>query len=226
MARQQETFLIIDTETGGSLDKPIIYDFGYVIINRKGERLTQFQSCVEEVITDPALMMNAFYAKKIFTHYLPAIANQEILISDWEDILESMSLDIEHFNVKTICAYNAKFDFRAINNTNKHLGLGKFFDKPIRTLCLWETACGLIMSNKNYRETARNLGWTTDKGNIKTSAEMAFRYIQNDFDFIESHTALEDAQIESIILEYCLNKKKRLPFNFTGKTWQSVQEKY
>ena len=80
------------------------------------------------------------------------------------------------------------------------------------------------MNNRNYRETARNLGWVTEKGNIITNAECAFRYIQNDFEFVESHTALEDAQIESILLEYCLNKKKRLPFNFSGRTWQLVNK--
>lgn len=225
MARNQETYLIIDTETGGDLANPCIYDFGYVVINRKGERLTEYHSCVEEVLTNPALMMNAFYAKKIFSYYLPRLASGEMQIDSWSNILEQLKSDIEKYNVKTLCAYNAKFDFRAIKTTNNLLGLGSFFNKPMRTLCLWEAACGLIMSNKNYRETARNLGWVTAKGNIRTSAEMAYRYIANDFNFIESHTALEDARIESIILEKCFSKKKKLPFNFSGKTWQSVQEK-
>lgn len=223
--RKQETYLIIDTETGGDLAKPCIYDFGYVVINRKGERLTEYHSCVKEVITNPALMMNAFYAKKIFSYYLPRLANAEMQIDSWSNIRNQLSDDIAKYNVKTICAYNAKFDFRAITTTNNLLGFPKFFDKPMKTLCLWEAACGLLMSNRNYRETAIALGWVTAKGNIRTSAEMAYRYIANDHEFIESHTALEDARIESIILEACFKKKKKLPFNFTGKTWQSVQEK-
>jgi hypothetical protein len=224
MARKQETYLIIDTETGGDLANPYIYDFGYVIINRKGERLTEFHSCVEEVITNPDLMMKAFYAKKIFSVYLPNIANGNMGIDSWSNILEQLQSDIEKYNVKTICAYNAKFDFRAIKTTNKLLGFDSFFNKPMRVLCLWECACELIMSNRNYKQTAIALGWVTDKGNIRTSAEMAYRYIQNDFDFIESHTALDDARIESIILEYCFNTKKKLPFNFSGYTWQGVNK--
>jgi len=224
MARNQETYLIIDTETGGDLARPCIYDFGYVIINRKGERLQEFHSCVKEVITNPALMMNAFYAKKIFSYYLPRLSNGEMQINSWESIREQLRTDIKNFNVKTICAYNAKFDFRAIKTTNKLLGFGQFFNAPIKTLCLWEAACELIMSNRNYKQTAINLGWVTAKGNIRTSAEMAYRYIANDFDFIESHTALEDARIESIILEACFKKKKKLPFNFSGYTWQGVNK--
>jgi hypothetical protein len=222
MARKQETYLILDTETGGDFDAPVVYDLGYVIINRKGERLTEFQSCVKEIITNPNIMMRAFYAKKIFSHYLPNLSKGTMSISDWSDILWCLKTDIKQYNVKTICAYNAKFDFRAIKTTNELLNVGQFFDKPIRTLCLWESACTMLMNNRNYRETALALGWITPKGNIRTSAEMIFRYLQNDFTFSESHTALADAQIESIILEECFKTKKALPFNFSGKTWQEV----
>ena len=54
---------------------------------------------------------------------------------------------------------------------------------------------------------------------------MAFRYVQHDFDFVESHTALEDARIESILLADMFKKKKKLPFNFSGRTWQLVNQK-
>ena len=225
MGRKKESYLILDTETGGDFGKPLIYDFGYVIMNRDGERLTEYQSCVNEIITKPDLMMSAFYAKKIFSFYIPRFADGTLNLDFWVHILNRLEDDIVKYNVNTICAYNAKFDFRALKTTNELLGFGDFFDKPIRVLCLWESACELIMNNRNYKKVARDLGWVTDKGNIRTSAEMAFRYVQHDFDFVESHTALEDARIESILLADMFKKKKKLPFNFSGRTWQLVNQK-
>ena len=46
---------------------------------------------------------------------------------------------------------------------------------------------------------------------FKTSAEIAYRYLQKELDFIEAHTALNDAEIESIILAKALKKGKVTP---------------
>ena len=225
MARPIETYLILDTETGGSLANPIVYDFGYIIINRKGEELARFSSAVKEIITDPKLMMNAFYAKKIFSFYIPKIAKGDLELNSWSDIVAQLLADVEKYNVKTICAYNAKFDCRAIKETNSFLGFPPVFKSPIRILCLWEAACETLMNNRNFKKVARDLGWVTAKGNIRTSAEMAYRYVSKDYDFIESHTAIEDAEIETVLLETMLNKKVKLPYNFSGRTWQLVNKK-
>jgi hypothetical protein len=41
-------------------------------------------------------------------------------------------------------------------------------------------------------------------------AENVYRFIINNTDFIESHTALEDAEIETVILAYCYKQKKKM----------------
>lgn len=225
MPRPQETFLVLDTETGGDFTSPIVYDFGYTIVNKKGDILSRFTAVVQETITDADLMMNAFYAKKIFFHYIPKIAEGELVLKSWEEIRDHMMADVDAFNVKTICAYNAKFDCRAIKATNERYNIAQWFSKPTKILCLWEASCELLLNNRNYKNLAREMGWVSPKGNIKTSAEMAYRFVSGQHDFIESHTAIEDADIEAEILVKILAKKKKLPYNFSGRTWQLVNKK-
>jgi hypothetical protein len=46
---------------------------------------------------------------------------------------------------------------------------------------------------------------------FKTSAEIAYRYLAKEINFIEAHTALNDAEIESFILLKALKKGKVEP---------------
>ena len=45
----------------------------------------------------------------------------------------------------------------------------------------------------------------------KTSAEIVYRWISDDVDFVEDHTALSDCLIEVEIYVKCKRKKKRIP---------------
>jgi hypothetical protein len=45
---------------------------------------------------------------------------------------------------------------------------------------------------------------------LSASAENLYRFIIKDPNFIESHTGLEDVQIERQILWYCLRQKKKM----------------
>jgi hypothetical protein len=44
----------------------------------------------------------------------------------------------------------------------------------------------------------------------RLTAEIIYRYITNDLDFIESHTGLEDVDIERQILAYCFSKHQAM----------------
>jgi hypothetical protein len=44
----------------------------------------------------------------------------------------------------------------------------------------------------------------------QVKAEVLYKYITGDNDFIESHTALEDVLIEKEILAYCFNKHQKM----------------
>jgi len=220
--RKQISIMTIDTETatltGG------VYDLAFVIHNKKGEIVERFNAVVRETATDAEKMMGAFYAKKMFTHYLSALADQTTPLLHWSAIVTAIQEAIARHNVSVVAAYNLKFDARVIRATHRHLGFkGAIVPAGVAQLDIWEYACRARLVLKKYRTLATSLGWVSDAGNIKTTAECAYRFTSGDHKFIEHHTALHDAEIESQILAACYASKGPVPYNIiTGSPWRLV----
>ena len=79
------------------------------------------------------------------------------------------------------------------------------------------------LSQARYKEIARELGWVSAAGNIRTGAEYAYRFCSGDFGFIEDHTALSDAVIETEIMAACYACKKSVPYGImNAQPWRIV----
>lgn len=61
----------------------------------------------------------------------------------------------------------------------------------------------------------------TESGNYSTTAETLYRYITNNTEFEEEHTALADSEIEWEILKYCLQKGADITQEY--KTYSSIK---
>ena len=223
--KNQEIILVLDTETCDLTGS--VYDVGYTITNKKGDILTTYNALVREIFTDAKKMMGAFYAKKMFSHYAPMLDDQLVKMADWSEIVERIRSDIAEFNVTTVAAYNAGFDFRVMAATHKMLGNSdNVLLEKIKVLDIWQFACETKLSQKSYKKLAISRGWVSPAGNIKTGAEFCYRYTSNDHDFIEDHTALSDAVIETQILAACFAQKKRVPYGIiNGAPWRLVNAK-
>lgn len=91
---------------------------------------------------------------------------------------------------------------------------------------LWGVACNTLINNERYKKYCiKNQLFTNSVEYFKTSAEVAFQYLTKDYDFIESHTALDDSIIESQILAKALKRGKveptiqSFPFRTLGTTY-------
>ena len=74
---------------------------------------------------------------------------------------------------------------------------------------VWGLACDRLLNKKGYKEMCFEGSMLTNSGDyFKTSAETAYRYLREQYDFEEAHTALADAEIESFILSKILVKGK------------------
>lgn len=72
---------------------------------------------------------------------------------------------------------------------------------------IWGLACEYLLNTDEYRNTCIANNWITASGKYyQTSAEKAFAYLMNDWEFLESHTAIEDAEIESAIFGKIVEK--------------------
>ena len=96
---------------------------------------------------------------------------------------------------------------------------------------LWGLACQRLINNKRYKDYCLKNGLLTQSGlYFKSSAETSFQYLAREYNFIESHTALDDALIETKILAKALQKGKvfpmigAFPFKELGYTYDYVRE--
>jgi len=186
----------------------------------------EYNSLVQEVFTNADKMMGAFYAKKLFTHYSHMLQDGAIRMAAWETVAATVRQMAADHDVKTVAAYNLGFDQRVLRNMGQDFGTAPLFADDMRTLDLWQFACEVRLNNNAYRKIATAQGWVSPKGNIKTGAEFAHRFLSGDFGFIEDHTALSDAQIEAAIMAECFKSKKRIPYNvINAMPWRMVQRK-
>lgn len=91
---------------------------------------------------------------------------------------------------------------------------------------LWGLATTHLLNNVTYKNNCLKHGMLTNSGvYFKTSAETSYRYLCDKYDFMESHTALDDAEIESYILHKIAQKHavsngiKYFPFRELGYTY-------
>ena len=217
----KKNIMVLDTETADLTGN--VYDVGYVITNKRGEVLTTYNALVDEVITDPKKMMGAFFARKLFSHYLPMIDAHTVRLTPWMRIVERMRQDMASYNVNVLAAYNLGFDARVMRQTHDLFGDGEPICSDLEMLDIWQFACETKLSQRAYKKLARQMGWVSPVGNIRTGAEYANRFCSGDWGFKEAHTALDDALIETQILAKCYACKQRVPYGIiNAHPWRIV----
>ena len=162
MGRKENRYMVFDCETatlpfaneiaGGDSEKkkkiaiarPLIYDLGWTITNRKGEIIESKQYLVAETFSVPSVFNTAYYAEKR-PIYLEKLTQGETVIKPWNDIMKIFVEDLH--KVDSVGAYNSMFDFKkAIPFTE--LYIKKLYSEDYYT---WEnlqkTLCEKIMND-------------------------------------------------------------------------------
>lgn len=85
----------------------------------------------------------------------------------------------------------------------------RFRGKEYKLFDVWGLACQHILNDDKYRAFCKENDLYTESGKYyKTSAETAFQFCAERADFEEEHTALADAEIESLIFAEAIKKNK------------------
>lgn len=233
---KQKRFITLDVESTGLGGKAYVFDIAYTIATRN-KVLLERQFLVREILTNSRIMLSAYESndwrdmmgKKIFVDYIPMLSNSETRLYGWQDIVETMRDDMLEYGVDVFAAYNLRFDMGALSNTHRYIGhKEKILPYRPDLLCLWEfaasTLCNTPMYHRIAREMGKETGWITPANNVRTNAEKVYAFISQNLNFVESHTALSDAQIETEILQRLLARKKRIPYNVLDHMpWKKAQ---
>lgn len=210
-----ETCNSFETEKGVDLTQSLVYDIGWVVCDKKGNIYKTRSFVVAETFCGMSdIMKSAYYAEKIPT-YWEDIKNGSRIISSFWNIRKTLLEDMKEYRINTVFAHNAGFDHRALNNTFRYLTCSKFrWFFPWNTE-IWDTlkmARQTIGKQKSYISFCERNGYMTKHKTPRPrlTAEILYRYLSNNKDFIESHTGLEDVLIETKIMAHCLRQHKKM----------------
>lgn len=190
--------VIFDTETT-SLDKPFCYDIGYIIVNAETwETLCKRSFVVEQVWHNLPLFQSAYYAEKR-PIYVSAMRARKMTMDKFGYICRQMLRDFRNFSVEYAFAYNSAFDEKVFNfNCDWYKCINPFDTVPVRDI---RGFVHNFIVDSMYKKFCDKYGYYTESGNYSTTAETVFRFLTNNPDFDEAHTALDDAEIEAKILK-------------------------
>lgn len=187
----KKNFAVIDTETlGGATEKRVnTYDFSAVAYDHSGNWLDSLQI----VILEHLILEGAYYGKykKEFYKNLLRLSSTTICYTE-EEALEVIEDWLDANEITTVCAHNSAFDFEKT-----------FFSSiahDYEIIDTWLAFAQTIGQTKRYNNFCVENGYVTKSRNIQMSAEICYRYISGNNDFVEEHTAFSDASIEAEIL--------------------------
>ena len=232
-------YMIIDTETcdkhARKTSKPepwnaLVYDLGFVVVDSKTfEVVDKGSYIVAETFNNPVLMNSAYYADKLPQY------NAGIRLDDggeWQmvcalDLWRTVKDTIKRYGIRKVWAYNCDFDNKALNSTIRTYSNGfvpYFMPYKVKFCDIWDYA-SCITATKGYIKFCGEHGFFTASGNPKTSAETVYAYLTSSPDYIERHTAYEDALIESYILQ-CAKAKHTKKRSTVGRGWVDCANLY
>lgn len=213
--------IVLDCETAPcdkTLDKVtpynmLVYDLGWVVTDKKGN-VYKTRSYVNADIFcgEKELMQSAYYAEKI-PQYWEDIKSGKRVLTSFRNMKRTLLEDIKKYNVKQVFAHNMRFDYGALNNTERWLTKSKyryFIPYGVDICDTLKLSRQLIATMPTYKQFCIDNGYMTKNNRPRLTAEIIYRFISGEEDFTEEHKGLDDCLIEKEILAYCYAKHKKM----------------
>lgn len=224
----KDYYLVLDVETANSTNDPLVYDLGFAVCDRKGNIYEAESYVVSDIFyKETELMQTAYYHEKLPKYY-EGIKEKAFKVINFYTAKKRIADLIEKYNIKAVCAYNASFDTKALNTTQRYLTNSKyryFLPYGTEVYCIWHMACQVICTQKRYIKFCLDNGFVSESGNIKTNAETVFAYMTKNEKYEECHTGLQDVLIETQIMAKCFAQHKKMNKKINRLCWRIPQSK-
>lgn len=198
-------FIVLDTETTNSLDDPLTYDIGFAVIDEKGKVYESYSFVIAEIFLDKELMKSAYFADKI-PQYWQDIKDGKRKLAKLLTVKKILAKVMKDNHINIIIAHNARFDYRSLATTQRFLTSSKyryFLPYGTEVYCTLKMARQALKNNIEYDNFCYNNGYLTKRGRKRYTAEILYRFLTGQNDFVERHTGLEDVLIEKEIFSFC-----------------------
>ena len=193
-------YCTLDTETFGGAAKPKgIYHLGGFVHDRMGNVVAGFNYLIAEHYDE---IQKDDYAKRNFKRYAEMVKTGIVTVIPTEQMAVSMVNALcTFYNVRYMMAFNTGFDY--CKTMCRELLDGREY------IDIYLMAVQTLAFRKKYSTFCHEHNFSSgSKKSVSTSAEAFYAYLTGEGDYIEEHTALEDAKIEIAIFVACINAHK------------------
>ena len=201
--------LMLDSETTNDIECPLCYDLGFSVVDLdEGEVIERHSYVVADVFCDKELMSSAYFIDKV-PQYWADIKNGTRMLRRWATIRAIIKDVMAQYGVDTVVAHNARFDYTSTATTQRYLTSSKwryFFPYGTKFVCTLKMAREIFGKDNEYITFCEEHEFLTTYKKPKLTAEVIYRYLTNNVEFVESHTGLEDVEIETVILLECIKR--------------------
>ena len=205
-------YLFMDSETAetsvvnGQLDvaNGQVYDLGLMVIDENGKIYDQISMVNEDVFFRmPESMQNAYFADKIPQYLVDIRMGKRKIVNSWQ-MYKIFAEMCRKYEVSAVVAHNAFFDVKVLNSTMRYQTKSRvrwFLPWGMEIIDTLKLARNTFATDPKYVEWCKENGYMTNHATPRPrlTAEILYRYITGDNEFVESHTGLEDVQIEADI---------------------------
>lgn len=197
-------YCTLDTETfGGATNPKGVYHLAGIIHDKQGNILASFNYLIEEHYEE---INKDEYAKKNFKKYLDMIIDGIVTgIATEKEAIKAVDNLCNFFKVKYMMAFNSGFDFSKT--------ICRELIKEREFIDIWLMAIQTIAQTKKYTTFCRENNYKTKNGSVSTKAETVYRFLINNTNYVEEHTAFEDSKIEMEIFKACNRTHKKYTKN-------------
>lgn len=217
-----EKFIVLDTETTNSLDDPIVYDFGWAVVDKTGKIYETYSFVVADIFLDDELMASAYFKEKI-SSYWDDIKSGKRELKRFDNIRKIFRKCVKENNVNKFFAHNMRFDYKSVNLTQRFLTSSKyryFFPYGAEICDTLKMARQVLKNNTDFDNFCYDNNYLTKRGCKRYTAEILYRFISNNNNFCESHTGLEDVLIEKEIMRFCFQEMEDVEIHL----WETEEE--
>ncbi len=205
-------YLFMDSETAetnvvnGQLDvaNGQVYDLGLMVIDENGKVYDQISMVNEDVFFRmPESMQNAYFADKIPQYLVDIRMGKRKIVNTWQ-MYKIFAEMCRKYEVSAVVAHNAFFDVKVLNSTMRYQTKSRvrwFLPWGMEIIDTLKLARNTFATDPKYVEWCKENGYMTNHATPRPrlTAEILYRYITGDNEFVESHTGLEDVQNEADI---------------------------